>query len=69
MTTPRLRVIVDNDFSGDPDDLFQLAHYVLSPSAEIPFVIGSHLSPGDGFDPTDVQADNASRVAARSGSS
>jgi purine nucleosidase len=60
---PRYRVIIDNDFSGDPDDLFQLAHHALSPSVEIPFVIGSHLSPGDHFDPTDRQADNAADVA------
>jgi purine nucleosidase len=60
---PRYRVIVDNDFSGDPDDLFQLAHHVLSPSVEIPFVIGSHLAPGDHFDPSDRQADNAADVA------
>lgn len=60
---PRVRVIVDNDFSGDPDDLYQLAHHVLSPSVEIPFVIGSHLRVGDGFDPSDVQAENAVRVA------
>ncbi|MBT0771453.1 nucleoside hydrolase [Kineosporia sp. J2-2] len=63
MPGPRLRVIVDNDFSGDPDDLFQLAHHVLSPSVEIPFVIGSHLAPGDGFDPSAEQAGNAVRVA------
>ena len=25
---PRIRVIVDNDFGGDPDGLFQLAHQV-----------------------------------------
>src|SRR5699024_12442789 len=25
-TTARARVIVDNDFSGDPDDLYQLVH-------------------------------------------
>ncbi|WP_210480142.1 nucleoside hydrolase [Naasia sp. SYSU D00948] len=60
---PRYRVIIDNDFSGDPDDLFQLAHHVLSPSVEIPFVIGSHLAPGDHFDPSDRQADNAAEVA------
>jgi purine nucleosidase len=59
----RTRVIVDNDFSGDPDDLFQLAHHVLSPSVEIPVVIGSHLAPGDFFDPSDRQADNAARIA------
>jgi len=27
----RARVIIDNDFAGDPDGLFQLAHHVLSP--------------------------------------
>ena len=37
------RVIVDNDFAGDPDDLFQLVHHVLSPSVEIPLVVSSHL--------------------------
>lgn len=40
---PRARVIVDNDFAGDPDDLFQLAHHLLSPSVEIPFVIVSRM--------------------------
>jgi purine nucleosidase len=59
----RFRVIIDNDFSGDPDDRFQLVHHLLSPSVEIPFVIGSHLKPGDGFDPSDRQADNAAAVA------
>ena len=44
---PRMRVIIDNDFSGDPDDLFALVHHVLSPSIEIPLIIGSHLSVGD----------------------
>ncbi|WP_137845412.1 nucleoside hydrolase [Microbacterium sp. 2FI] len=39
----RARVIVDNDYVGDPDGLFQLAHHVLSPSVEIPFVIASRL--------------------------
>lgn len=58
----RVRVIIDNDFSGDPDDRFQLVHHLLSPSVEIPFVIGSHLRAGDGFDPSDHQADNAAAV-------
>ncbi|WP_163275171.1 nucleoside hydrolase [Cellulomonas iranensis] len=40
---PRARVIVDNDFAGDPDDLFQLVHHVLSPAVEIPLVVSSHL--------------------------
>lgn len=55
----RMRVIVDNDFSGDPDGLFQLAHQVLSPSVEIRGIIGSHLKPGDGFDSSSETATNA----------
>jgi purine nucleosidase len=61
---PRLQVIVDNDFSGDPDGLFQLAHLLLSPSVEVRAIIGSHLKVGDGFDPSATQADNAARKAA-----
>lgn len=38
---PRIRVIIDNDFGGDPDGLFQLAHHMLSPSVEIKGIIGS----------------------------
>ena len=60
---PRLRVIIDNDFSGDPDGLFQLAHHVLCPSVEIPFVIGSHIHVDDFLDGTRTQADNAVRRA------
>lgn len=48
---PGIRVIIDNDFAGDPDDLFQLAHHLLSPAVEIRSIIGSHLRPGDGFHP------------------
>src|SRR5690625_5884084 len=39
----RTRVIIDNDFSGDPDDLYQLVHHLLSPTVDIRAVIGSHL--------------------------
>jgi len=28
---PRMRIIIDNDFGGDPDGLFQLVHHLLSP--------------------------------------
>ncbi|QNF35801.1 nucleoside hydrolase [Adhaeribacter swui] len=61
--TPRMRVIVDNDFSGDPDGLFQLAHLLLSPSVEIRAIIGSHLKVGDGFDASKTQAQNAANKA------
>ena len=56
---PRNRVIIDNDFSGDVDDLFQLAHHILSPSVEIPLIIGSHLSVGDVWDSAINQAEKA----------
>jgi inosine-uridine nucleoside N-ribohydrolase len=44
-----MRVIVDNDFAGDCDDLFQLVHHLLSPSVEIRAIIGSHLPSDDGL--------------------
>jgi len=56
---PRMRVIIDNDFSGDPDGLFQLAHHLLSPSIEIPFIVGSHIHENDFLDTSAVQAENA----------
>ncbi len=56
---PRYRVIVDNDFGGDPDGLFQLVHQILSPSTEICGIIGSHLKPGDPFDSSKITAKNA----------
>ena len=58
-SAPRARVIIDNDFSGDPDDLYQLVHHLLSPSVEIPLIVASHLRPGDHFDPSEQQAENA----------
>ena len=61
--TPRIRVIVDNDFSGDPDGLFQLTHILLSPSVEVRGIIGSHLKVGDGFDNSKTQAENAAKKA------
>lgn len=64
LVKPRLRVIIDNDFSGDPDGLFALAHLLLSPSVEVRAIIGSHLRPGDGFDRSETQADNAAKKAA-----
>jgi hypothetical protein len=54
-----MRVISDNDYSGDPDGLFQLVQLLLSPSVDVRAVIGSHLSPDDPFDASTVTADNA----------
>lgn len=63
LVTPRARVIIDNDFSGDPDDLFQTAHHLLCPSVEIPLIVASHLSVGDPWDPSTTQASNATTKA------
>jgi purine nucleosidase len=60
---PRARVIVDNDFAGDPDDLFQLAHHLLSPSVEIRGIVASHLGPGDALCPRGDTAAAAARRA------
>lgn len=35
----RMRVIVDNDFGGDPDGLFHLAQQLLSPTAEVRSIV------------------------------
>ncbi|WP_062521973.1 nucleoside hydrolase [Demequina silvatica] len=59
---PRTRVIIDNDFMGDPDDLFQLVHHLLSPSVEIPLIVSSHLHEGEPWDPSDRQAANGALV-------
>jgi purine nucleosidase len=40
----RFRVIADNDFAGDPDDLWQLAHHLLSPSVDVRAVVSSRLN-------------------------
>lgn len=59
LAPPRVRVIADNDFSGDPDDLYQLVHHLLSPAVDVRLVVASHLAPGDPFDPGPGSAANA----------
>lgn len=59
---PRARVIIDNDFAGDPDDLYQLVHHLLSPSVEIPLIVASHLRADDPFDPSGRSAENAQAI-------
>lgn len=39
------RVIVDNDFAGDPDGLVALTHQLLSPKTTVPLVTVSALDP------------------------
>ena len=53
---PRLRVIADNDYSGDPDGLVELAHQLLSPSVDVRLVIGGQVA-SQGHEPaSSVQA-------------
>lgn len=42
---PSARVIVDNDFAGDPDGLAALAHQLLSPKTRVTLVTASALDP------------------------
>lgn len=62
LVAPRSRVIIDNDYSGDPDDLIQTAHHLLSPSVDISMFIASHLSDKDPWDPSGSQAANAEKI-------
>jgi len=41
----RCRVVVDNDFAGDPDGLVGLAHHLLSPTNRVVAVTSSFLEP------------------------
>lgn len=42
---PSARVIVDNDFSGDPDGIVALAHHLLTPKTRTVLVTSSGLNP------------------------
>src|SRR6188472_2436090 len=39
------RVVVDNDYAGDPDGLLALAHHLLSPSNRVVAITSSFLNP------------------------
>ncbi|GAB3304810.1 hypothetical protein GCM10027451_10740 [Geodermatophilus aquaeductus] len=41
----RCRVVVDNDWAGDPDGLVALAHHLLSPANRVTAVTSSFLNP------------------------
>lgn len=43
---PALRVIADNDYAGDPDGLWALAHLLLSPTVHTVAITSSLLDPG-----------------------
>jgi len=42
---PTCRVVVDNDFAGDPDGILALAHHLLSPSNRVVAITSSFLDP------------------------
>ncbi|MEO7214342.1 nucleoside hydrolase [Mucilaginibacter sp.] len=58
-----MRIIIDNDFEGDPDGYFQLVQHLLSPSVEIRGIIGSHLTNGGGFSKANNTAEEACQNA------
>ncbi len=60
---PCARVIVDNDFAGDPDDLYQLVHHLLSPSVKIVGVVASHLRANDPSTDSPHTATDAEAIA------
>ena len=45
MTTPRWRVIVDNDFAGDPDGLVSLAHVMLTDDVRVELITSTPVDP------------------------
>jgi hypothetical protein len=60
---PRQRIIIDNDFAGDPDGLVQLAHHMLCSSVEVRLIIGSHLHDHEAWlDSPDQAAQSAAKA-------
>lgn len=59
------RVIVDNDFGGDPDGLAALAHQLLSPKTRVPLITVSALDPKFPSDAGKGQSVRAGRELAR----
>jgi purine nucleosidase len=57
----RCRVVVDNDFAGDPDGLVGLAHHLLSPTNRVTAVTSSFLNPR--FAESTTTADEGARLA------
>lgn len=58
---PLCRVVVDNDFAGDPDGLVGLAHHLLSPTNLVTAVTGSFLNPR--FAESATTAEEGARLA------
>ena len=58
----RCRVVVDNDFAGDPDGLVGLAHHLLSPTNRVTAITSSFLNPR--FAESRTTAEEGVRLAA-----
>lgn len=43
--SPHCRVIIDDDYQGDPDGLVAIAHHLLSPANRVAAVTSSFLNP------------------------
>ncbi|WP_324011709.1 nucleoside hydrolase [Microbacterium sp. JZ37] len=56
------RMVVDNDWGGDPDGLVALAHHLLSPSDDVVGVTSSFLNPM--FGPSEGTAEGGRELAA-----
>jgi purine nucleosidase len=62
----RCRVVVDNDYAGDPDGILALAHHLLSPSNRVVAITSSFLNPRFVVPPATpgATAEDGSRLAA-----
>lgn len=58
---PRCRVVIDNDWAGDPDGLVALAHHALSPANRITAVTSSLTNPM--FGPPEGRAQAGAHLA------
>jgi purine nucleosidase len=56
----RTGIVIDNDFGGDPDGLFLLAHLLMCQSVSIPLVVGTHYKD---FGAADLVPDKAQTSA------
>ena len=52
----RTSVIIDNDFAGDPDGLYALAHLMSSTSVDVKAIVCSHLHEGENWSELGVPA-------------
>lgn len=65
MPLQKIKVVIDNDFCGDPDGLFQLTHQLLCKSCDIRAVVGGHLAAHAGFTTRADQATESCEKASK----